>query len=127
MAVLMGFLALAVDVGLLFHARRNVQLAADSAAVAAALDYKYNSNVTSARSAGQAAAAANGISNVTANVSVNVPPTNGPYDGAHDNSSFAEVIIRQPMITTFTNFLGVTNLSIAGRAVAGPLALNRGR
>jgi hypothetical protein len=122
MAVLMGFLALAVDVGLLFHARRNVQLAADSAAVAAALDYKYNANVTSAQTAGRAAAAANGISNVTANVSVNVPPTNGPYTG---NSNFAEVLIQQPMTTTFTNFLNIRGLRIAGRAVAGSLPLNQ--
>ena len=31
MTLLLGFLALAVDVGVLFHARRNVQLAADGA------------------------------------------------------------------------------------------------
>jgi Flp pilus assembly protein TadG len=125
LAVLMGFLALAVDVGLLFHARRNVQLAADSAAVAAALDYKYNANVTSARSAGRAAATANGISNVASTVRVNIPPANGTFaTGAHGGGNYAEVIIRQPMSTTFTNFLNVTNLSITGRAVAGPAPLN---
>lgn len=124
MAVLLGFLALAVDVGVLFHARRNVQLAADSAAVAAALDFKYNGNLASAQAAGEAAAAANGISSVTTTVNVQVPAVNGPYAGP-THPGFAEVIIRQPIVTTFTNFLGVTNLSIAARAVAGPLALNQ--
>ena len=40
--LLMAFLALAIDVGTLFRARRNMQIAADAAAVAGALDYKYN-------------------------------------------------------------------------------------
>ena len=35
MTVLLGFMALAIDVGLLFRARRNVQIAADAAAAGA--------------------------------------------------------------------------------------------
>jgi uncharacterized membrane protein len=35
MTVLLGFLALAVDVALLFRARRNVQITADAAAIGA--------------------------------------------------------------------------------------------
>ena len=42
MTVLVGFLALAIDVGMLFRAKRNMQIAADAAAIAGALDYKYN-------------------------------------------------------------------------------------
>ena len=38
MTVLLGFLALAIDVGLLFRAKRNLQVAADAAAVAGAMD-----------------------------------------------------------------------------------------
>ena len=60
MVVMLGFMALATDVGLLFHSKRNLQIAADAAATAAALDYLYNGSATSAVSAGQAAAAANG-------------------------------------------------------------------
>ena len=41
MTALMGFMALATDVGILFRARRNRQIAADAAAVAGALDYLY--------------------------------------------------------------------------------------
>ena len=50
--LLMAFLALAIDVGVLFRARRNMQIAADAAAVAGALDYKYNGIGLSARQRG---------------------------------------------------------------------------
>ena len=49
MAVLLGFMSLAIDVGLLFRAKRNVQIAADAAAIAGALDYKYNNSISSAK------------------------------------------------------------------------------
>ena len=66
MTAMLGFMALAIDVGLLFRARRNMQITADAVAVAAALDYYYgyatNTNALShAQAAGQAAAVANGI------------------------------------------------------------------
>ena len=41
MTAMLGFMALAIDVGLLFRARRNMQITADAVAVAAALDYYY--------------------------------------------------------------------------------------
>ena len=63
MTFLLGFMALAIDVGLLFRAHRNVQIAADAAAIAAALDYKYNNSITSAQTAGQSAASINGVTN----------------------------------------------------------------
>src|ERR1700722_19670100 len=80
MAALIGFLALAVDVGGLFRDKRNLQIAADGAAMAAALDYLYYGSTTSAQAAGQAAATANGVTNGTggAVVTVNGPPLNGP-------------------------------------------------
>ena len=49
MSLLMGFLALAVDVGMLFRERRQMQIAADAAAAAAALDLKYNGSVATAQ------------------------------------------------------------------------------
>ena len=58
MTVLVGFLALAIDVGMLFRAKRNMQIAADAAAIAGALDYKYNGSITSAQTAAEAAATA---------------------------------------------------------------------
>src|SRR5450631_1111666 len=61
LSTLLAFMGLAVDVGLLFHARRQVQTAADAAASAAALDYQYNGPAASVNSAGLAAASANGL------------------------------------------------------------------
>jgi uncharacterized membrane protein len=71
MAVLMGFMALAIDVGVLFRARRNMQIAADSAATAAALNYLYYGSVPSAKAAAIAAAAANGVT--ITNNDINTP------------------------------------------------------
>ena len=42
MGILLGALGLAVDVGVLFHARRNMQTAADAAAMAGATELYYN-------------------------------------------------------------------------------------
>ena len=54
MTVLLGFLALAIDVAMLFRARRNVQIAADAAAIGATMDYYYNGSVSAAQTAGKA-------------------------------------------------------------------------
>ncbi len=90
--VLIGFAALATDVGVLFRAKRNMQIAADAAATAAALDYLYNGSVSSAKTAGQAAAAANGVTNGSggATVVINDPPASGPNAGT---SGFFEAIV----------------------------------
>src|ERR1700739_4431797 len=83
MTILVGFLALAFDVGQMFRARRNLQVAADAAATAAALDYYYNYSVRGANAVahaqaeGQAATTANWLTNGSNNVTVaiNCPPT----------------------------------------------------
>ena len=53
MTAMLGFMALALDVGLLFRARRNMQTAADSAAIAGAQDYMWNASTTTARTASE--------------------------------------------------------------------------
>jgi uncharacterized membrane protein len=80
MALLLGFMAFAVDMGLLFHTKRNIQIAADAAAIAGALDYEYNTSATKAQAAGRAASAANGFTNGSNGtvVTINVPPSMGP-------------------------------------------------
>jgi Flp pilus assembly protein TadG len=113
MALLLGFLALAVDVGLLFHARRVMQTAADSGAIAGAEEITYG-DVTAAA---QADAALNGVSNGVqgATVIVNQPPANGPYAG---NAAYVEVIASQPQQTYFMNVFGRNSVGVTGRAVA---------
>jgi hypothetical protein len=117
MTVLMGFLGLGIDVGLLFQARQRVQTAADAAAIAAALDYLYNGSATTAQAAGQAAATANGFTNGSngVQVTINVPPASGP----DQSGNFAEAVITDPSPTNFMPLFGFSTITVAGRAVAG--------
>lgn len=115
MTAIIGFLALATDVGILFRAKRNVQIAADAAATAAAVDAKFG---LSASSAAQAAATSNGITNgvAGATVTVNSPPLNGPNAGA---SNYVEVVIQQPNPTFFMKVFNIGSATVTARAVAG--------
>jgi len=116
--VLMGFMALAIDVGLLFRARRNAQIVADAAATAGALDYKFNGSVTSAKAAAATAATANGITNGTAGavVTVSMPPADGPNAG---NANYIEAQVSQPNATFFMAVFKKSAVTVAARAVAG--------
>ena len=116
--VLSGFLAFSVDVGLLFRAKRDLQIAADAAATAGALDFYYNSSDASAQAAAQAAATANGLTNGQSGVvvTVNTPPADGPNSGALGD---VEVIVSQPNPTVFMKIFNFDSVSVAARAVAG--------
>ena len=65
MTAMLGFMALALDVGLLFRERRSMQTAADAAAIAAAQDYMWNASTTSAQTAGKNASSSNGFTDGT--------------------------------------------------------------
>lgn len=112
MAGLLGFMALALDVGVLYHTRRDAQTAADAAAMAGALDFLYNQSSSSAQTAGCTAAGKNGITgNCTASASdgsctgtstqicVNVPPKTGP--NTTSSGTFVEAIVMVPQNTIF--------------------------
>ena len=71
MGILLGALGLAVDVGVLFHARRNMQAAADAAAMAGATEMFYNGSTNVAAKA-YAAAKAMGVDNTVTGNTVNV-------------------------------------------------------
>src|SRR5215471_16801996 len=77
MTALMGFVALGTDVGLLYRAKRNVQIAADAAAMAGALDYLYHDGSDSGvQQAGLDASSANGFTNGSSGttVAISTPP-----------------------------------------------------
>lgn len=134
MTILVGFLAIAVDVGLLFRTKRNLQMAADSAATAAALDYYYNytvqgsSAVSHAQAVGQTAATSNGFTDGSggATVTINCPPTAGPEVSTKCNGFF-EAILSQSQTNIFTSFFGqashssaaLNSITVAARGVAG--------
>ena len=54
MTCLLGFVAFAADVGTLLHAKRNLQIAADSAAIAGAAELNYGDMTAAGRGSGGA-------------------------------------------------------------------------
>ena len=118
MTALLGFVALATDVGLLFRTRRNVQIAADAAAIAGALDYLYNGSSSSAIAAAKAASSANGVTDggSGAVVTINTPAGSGPNAG---KAGFIEASVSRPKKTIFMGIFGIRTMTVKARAVAG--------
>jgi hypothetical protein len=118
MTAMLGFLALAIDVGVLFHAKRGMQTAADAAAIAAAQSYMWSQSATTAQGVGKTASSANGYTDGSSSVTVtiNVPPTSGPNAGS---SGYTEAIVSQPVGTSFMGMFGKTSMTVMARAVAG--------
>lgn len=118
MLVLLGTMGVALDAGMLFRAKRTVQIAADAAAVAGALDFRYNASVDSAVAAGKAGAAENGFTDGVNGVvvSINIPPKYGETAG---KSGYIEAIVQYPSPTYFMRLMGFDSVDMATRAVAG--------
>jgi len=134
MCCLMGFMALAIDVGVLFRSQRRLQIAADSGAIAGGIADYYSHTVscgtppagtasTSIKCAAANAAANNGVTNAS-QITVNNPPAIGSHTGA----AYIEVTIKQPNPTLFMaafNALmpgGSSNsnsMNVAARGVSG--------
>lgn len=124
MCCLMGFMAVAIDVGVLFRAQRKVQTAADAAAVAGTLEYYYHGSGNAASVAKNAATVAGSGVTDQNQVTVNIPPASGWHTG----SAYLEVVIRQPNTTLFMGaFAGLfpgggtsfSPMTVAARAVGG--------
>jgi Flp pilus assembly protein TadG len=115
MTIVFGFMALAIDVGLMFNAKRKLQNAADAAATSAAIDYMFNGSQTTARTAANDAVSANRISNPTVTVNFN-PSIQSAY---HNSSSYVEVFINQSNPTFFARALRLNSMNISTHAVAG--------
>jgi len=115
MTVLFGFLAFAVDVGLLFNHKRKLQNAVDAAATSAAIDYMFNNSQATATAAANSAITANQITNAT--VTVNYAPN--ITSSYHNGSEYVEVIATQPERTFFMGFFKHKLVNVSARAVAG--------
>ena len=112
---ILGFVGLATDVGTMFHAKRDLQIAADAAAVAGAAELPYGT--TDMTTAAQDASAQNGVTNGvnSAVVTVNTPPKSGVYLGL---AGYVEAIVSQPQPTFFMQLFKRTSMTVAARAVA---------
>jgi Flp pilus assembly protein TadG len=117
---LLGFVAIGLDVGYLFHEKRMAQAAADSAAVAAAEELS-SANTANEQTVANAMAAANGFD---PNASINPAtvtlstPSSGSYSGS---ASYIQAVVSRPVPTFFFGLLSPSNkkVSVSARAVAG--------
>jgi Putative Flp pilus-assembly TadE/G-like len=119
MTLLLAFTGLAIDAGVLFRAKRNMQIAADAAAMAGAVQAFYGpSSTTAVQNAAYLAAKNNGVnqSNAANTVLINYPPVDGPDTGC---GSCVEARVATPNSTVFMSLFGIGSVSVAARAVAG--------
>ena len=121
LVAVIGCVALAVDVGTLWTQRREMQAAADAAAVAGDLEI-YSGNASDSATAlittaARTDSAKNGFTNGVngATVTVNAPPQSGPYTG---DQYAVEVIVRQAEPTYLLGVLDINSVPISARAVA---------
>jgi Flp pilus assembly protein TadG/predicted secreted protein len=126
MTVLMGFVAFAANMGVMFQAQRNLQIAADAAASAGALSYNLTGTATSAQTAAQTAADNNGVTGtlITSGacsgtgtlICVYTPPVDGPNRGT---TGYVEVMVRQAATAGLIGmFTGSKTMNVGARAVA---------
>jgi Flp pilus assembly protein TadG len=124
--LILGFIGLATDVGALFKDKRDIQTAADAAAIAGALNLNSTiANGTNASTtAAQNAAAANGFTNGSNGVivTVNNPPTwpASNYNGVANsgNQGYVEVTVTKSNPTIFLSLFGYPSVTVLARAVA---------
>ncbi len=109
LGVLMGMVAMTIDVGLILHERRSQQNAADAAALAAVADLP--DSPSAAVAAVYDWANRNGYSSANgATVTVNTP-----YNG---NSAAVEVVIEVEVPFIFGRALGLDSVDVSARGVA---------
>jgi Flp pilus assembly protein TadG len=135
LGMLMAFMALAIDVGQLLYARRQLQTAADEAALAGALEIQQcgtTSNCTAMQTAAKSAFTENGLGSPgfatqcakpsvagLALVLNNGPCELGTADPDNNNASYVEAVVSMPQQTLFANLMGFKTITVAARSEAG--------
>ena len=116
MVVLIGVLGLAIDVGYYRYVRRELQTAADAAALAGAMDLSYLDMTTAARAASSENGFTNGANGVT--VTVYNPPHDGPYASSNYPTYVEAVVTQNNVPQFFSQILGVKPITLSASAVA---------
>ena len=114
---LCALVGLAADTGYFFDCKRQMQTAADAAALAGAEQLR-RAGTTQPVTAANSAAVANGFTNGASGTTVAVhnPPLSGYYTA---DTSYVEAIITQDRPTLFMRVLGIPTGRASARAVAG--------
>ena len=110
LVVLLCFIGLAVDAGVLYYNKRMLQTVADSAAIGGASALQHSENVTAAA---QHDALLNGFTLPAS--AVHNPPNTGPHAG---NLNYVEVRPVKSVPTYFVRILGYNFVNVTARAVA---------
>lgn len=111
--MLIGFVGLSVESSLWYLKKRELQEAADSAAMAGALE-KSIDDAADFDAAAIFAAAQSGVQNLDPD-NVNSPPLSGAFD---EDLKAVEAIVVEPYNTHFVAIFGIETITIATRAVA---------
>jgi len=116
---LCALVGLAADTGYFFDYKRQMQTAADAAALAGAAQLRRGGNGNGQIvNAADAAASSNGFTNQVngTGIQVHTPPLSGYYTS---DGSYVEAIISQTRPTLFMGILGLQSANVSARAVAG--------
>jgi Flp pilus assembly protein TadG len=142
LTLLMGAMALAIDVGFVRFQQRQLQTAADAAAIAAGLELGNCNNTVCANMQTAAATALkeDGITTTTITPTANqctvsttsglamiinvAPCVLGASDPNNGNTHMAEVVLTQPQRTFFGGIIGVRTWNLVARAEAGDSYIN---
>jgi Flp pilus assembly protein TadG len=116
MPIIVGCIGLGIDMGFWFKAKRDMQGAADSAAVSVAAAYAANT-ATNLQEQADAVASNYGFVDGTGGttVTVNHPPLSGNYT---TNANAFEVIIQQPQGRYFSSMFDSGQVLVSSRSVA---------
>lgn len=114
--VIVGLIGLGVEVGLWYSVKRNLQGAADAAAIAAAYEISDGSSSATIASTAESDASRNGYNTSIGTITVNIPPTSGSYT---TNTNAVEVILTETRTMLFGNVISDSaDVTISSRAVA---------
>lgn len=143
LTVMMGFMGLAVDLGMVRYEKRLQQTAADAAAIAGANDLAYQGSGSVTTSATNAATengftgsgsgscvSTGGVTSGAASGTVCVTVNNGPQylnalggsDPHYNDPNYVEVVVSEVRPTYFMGFLKIFTTTVTARAVATDLS-----
>jgi Flp pilus assembly protein TadG len=140
MVVLLSILGFAIDVGHLRQVRRQLQTAADAAALAAAIEVPVcgnSPNCSTMQSAAQSALTENNLTATTTltncsgtpgsavTLTINNPACSVATDPNLGKSNYVEAVVSEPVPTYFGALVGMSSITVSARAegasgVAGP-------
>jgi len=114
--VIVGFIGLGVEVGMWYKERRDIQTAADAAALSAMFEKDGGGTSAEIDAAATADATRNGYDATTDTIAINNPPLSGPNIG---DDAYIEVIINRQLTTLLSQIVLDTAPTAYARAVSG--------